>query len=273
MNTFTEDRKTARSVESDFLKFRGRPNLFVFGVGLESGSEALQRLFNHSGNVFMFGDSGGIEEGILTTISDSLRFHSMRGNEHFGNTVQNIEANVPSLHSFRAWRPAAHWLPSMFSAFHSLIMPPGGFTGRLIGYQSGQVFRSGYYDGLRMVYPNARILFVARNPVDQWAAIKVRMARDSETEKFVRNTATHAANWRNYVTRIESLGDAEILEYNRDVESFSGYERLCNRVGVPPVSEELHGKCVGRRLAAVDMEREFFEQNRTMDLFQRLVSA
>ncbi|WP_305908373.1 sulfotransferase [Methylomarinum sp. Ch1-1] len=158
--------------------------IFIFSAGWRSGSTLLQRLISSSGKVLIWGEAGGA----LDCFSDSFdRYGQMLGdgNQRFkhgfgGNGAKEfsrfIEAGDKRNHHWSAcMNPPAEHIASTYKNFLDHLYGQPAFD---LGYSSWGVkeVRSGIETAyfLKNIYPDAKFIFLVRNPFDVILSIKKR---------------------------------------------------------------------------------------------------
>lgn len=158
--------------------------IFIFSAGWRSGSTLLQRMITASGEVLMWGEAGGA----LDNFADALvRYEQMLGpggkryKYGFGGNGEDQyhqlkAAGHESVHKWVACLnpPLDHFIAGFRALFDATYAKPAAE----LGYASWGVkeVQSGIDTArfLRQVYPEARFVFLVRNPVDCLTSIKRR---------------------------------------------------------------------------------------------------
>jgi hypothetical protein len=211
--------------------------VFVLAATGRSGSTLLQRVVASSGEVLVWGEPYA-DSGLVPRLGSSLQVfsriwpepHFVRRGEELAPARLTVE-NVENLYPHPEALVAAHL------AFHDALF---GAPARDAGYVRWGLkeTRLGGDDAryLRFLYPNGRLLFLVRDPVDVWASYR-RWAgwyldwpggQVRTPQAFARAWARLAAS---YTATAAELG-AMVVRYEDLVGDPSTVDRVAAHVGV-----------------------------------------
>src|SRR4030042_4385095 len=149
--------------------------IFIFSAGLRSGSTLLQRMITASGEALIWGESGGA----LQCFADAARRYEQMlgagdihcaygfGGHGAGEFKRFVESGKEGVHKWIAcMNPPEHEITNAFRRMFELLYAD---TALKLGYKRWGVKEvvAGVDTAqfLRMLYPEAKFLFLVRNPI------------------------------------------------------------------------------------------------------------
>ncbi len=209
----------------------GESPIFALAAGWRSGSTLLQRLICSSGEVLLWGEPYG-RAGIIPSMTRSsmaLREDWPTGG-HFGNDetykalsqnwIANLYPPVEALkHSFAAQLDALLAEPARQRGFERFGLKEVRFHALDARF-------------LNWIYPQARFVFMVRNPWDAWASAKGATWYLQWPDRKIDDAAAYARHWRWLVD--------SFLEWQSPNAMFIRYEDLTSPgIDLSPLVEHL----------------------------------
>lgn len=223
--------------------------VFVLSAGPRSGSTLLQRLITSSGDVLVWGESNGSLNHILESFR-LLNFALQPGDkggangaQHFKRFCENKEDRstqwVASMNP-----PAAHILKTYRSMFDNLY----GIPARSMNYGRWGVkeVRGTKFtiDLLRLIFPEAKFVFLVRNPFDSLRSIKQRkflFANNWGTPVTKNQLLYFASNWAQLSLAYYDQQNCFKVRYEDLKQKDFDVTKLCEYLGISHVDFKLVG--------------------------------
>lgn len=192
--------------------------IFVLATGMRSGSTLLQRLIAASGDVLMWGESGGA----LDRLAEALAcYRDQLGPP--GDRWTRGDKGGAQYERFRAagkGRPHL-WIANMnppeatlLDGLRAFLDAAYGATARELGYATWGVklVRSGIETArfLRDLYPAARFVFLVRHPLDSLRSIK---QHDWDGLRVLDPLGHYARRWERLAVDFRRFEGAHLLRY------------------------------------------------------------
>lgn len=221
----------------------GKP-VFIFSAGWRSGSTLVQRLISSTGEVLVWGESGGA----LNCIAEAMeRFEQMLGpgskRYRFGyggnGALQYETCRQPDSQIAHQWiasmnAPRSVILKSISTLFHQVYQVPAkerGFPRWGVKEVQCGIDTAKF---LRDLYPQSKFVFFIRDPFACLRSIKKRdwmdMKGSREPLRF------YAEHWRRLVNEFLGAGFGLVLKYESLVDDPMVVEELCDYVEITCVS-------------------------------------
>ena len=179
---------------------RTGPPIFIFAASWRTGSTLLQRIVNASGEVFIWGEPGFLPEarGLFICLGSYLERVKWRRKDAFDGAVGKwIQIVSPDPKRINA---------AFVSFFEELYIKETKSLGfPRWGFKEVRANAVAHIRFLRSIYPDARFLFLVRNPWDIYKSIKGK-----DFHSTFEYPLQPVQVWRDNVT--EFLNDTEIAE-------------------------------------------------------------
>lgn len=222
--------------------------VFIFSAGPRSGSTLLQRLITSSGEVLVWGESNGAINNILNSLrllEISLRpFNEggAHGAEHFRNFL--LSKNKSNQWVANMNPPIGHVMQTYKNMFENLYGAPAkalNFKRWGIKEVRGTKFT---IHMLRLIFPEAKFIFLVRNPMHCLRSIKQRnySFADNWGRPVTGNKATYfAENWAQLSSAYHAETECFKLRYEDLIEKNFDVQKLCEHVGINHIDLNLIG--------------------------------
>lgn len=203
------------------MNFKEKP-VFVFSSSWRSGSTLLQRYITASGEVFVWGETGGALNALRDalagweqiTADSSRRFVNSSG----GGGEQSYNEVISSPKSAHAQQWIANITPpytDIISSVRSMLMDLYGKRAEALGYARFGIKETrcdlitAKY--LQVLFPDAKFIFLVRNPLDVILSIK----RHNWVGRQAGHTTLrhYAEHWRVRSTQFREIGFGKVFRY------------------------------------------------------------
>ncbi len=147
-------------------------HIFVFGVWGRTSTTALQRILNSTGQVCIWGEPGNfILDDLLSLISKFTTKNRGTEAQHRKQALQRaFGAGDHSQNYAMAFPEMEPAIEALRQAFARLFPAVEGVE--RIGFKEIRVRDERTLHGLRALFPNARFVFLFRDPSTQWPSVK-----------------------------------------------------------------------------------------------------
>ncbi|WJW74441.1 sulfotransferase [Thiohalobacter sp. IOR34] len=220
--------------------------VFVFSAGWRSGSTLLQRLLTASGEVLVWGESGGALNGLADALEQYRQMLGPGGQRYRfgfgGNGAAQFEAfaadpgdgahrwiasmNPPEariLDSFRLQLETLYAGPA-----RELGFPRWGVKEVLCGLDTARF--------LRELWPDARFLFLVRHPLDCLLSIKRRNWMDQPQRPD--RLAYFAEHWRRLAAEFRAADFGLLLHYERLLNDPQQMRAMCDYLDIGGIPQD-----------------------------------
>ena len=255
--------------------------VFVFSAGWRSGSTFLQRLITASGRILVWGEAGGA----LNSLEDAAqRYAQMLGPGHQqfrhgagGNGEKQFETfrqdPVQGAHRWVAsLNPPATQIDAAFRAFFDTCY---GAPARALGFERWGVKEvvSGLETArfLRRLWPDARFLFLVRNPLDCLLSIKRRNWMSlPESRNRPRFFAEH---WARLAREFRTADFGHLVRYEDLRQDSDVLQILCDYLDMPLPPADFLASSRADWSPANDAELSFWERRLALRILAREMRA
>lgn len=152
-----------------YEKVKDLQHIFIYSVWGRTGSTALQRILNSSKKVVIYGEPHYIIDLILETI------YKLNNETLFGTHYQLLEEAVRSGRHDKFYANAlgnrVNTQKTLAEAVATLLKTPPQAETQRCGYKEIRIKDIQILEYLKKLFPNSIILFVFREPADQWGSI------------------------------------------------------------------------------------------------------
>lgn len=170
-------RRKLEAMTQLYQKIKHHEHVFIYSVCGRASSTALQRIVNSSHEVCIFGESRGTTNLLLETINSihELRHNSAwekaKGNQFSTFTDSFLKRKHNAFYP-NAFRELDDLELLHLASFTDLIRPLGNIS--RVGYKEIMLESINTLTTLKRIFPQCKLLFIYRNPVDQWNSIKYK---------------------------------------------------------------------------------------------------
>ena len=150
-------------------------HIFIHSLLGRTGSTAIQRLLNSSGEITIWGEPWGLIARVLDFSNFlEMRKTKLRGShqqQQFQVLVECMKSGVHDKFYPNAFRPLDDSIDLVDQLLINLLKSPDQ-TLTKFGYKDITNFKSSFIENLTKKFPNAHIVFMIRKPAAQWQSIK-----------------------------------------------------------------------------------------------------
>lgn len=244
--------------------------IFIFSAGWRSGSTLLQRLITASGEVLIWGEAGGA----LNRFADAMECYEQMlgsGNKKYkygfgGNGEQQYQELIKSgkdiVHKWIACiNPPGDTFLETFRAFFDSVY---GHPAREIGYPNWGIkeVQADIEVALffRVLYPNAKFVFLVRNPVDCLTSIKRRKWMDCPNGADP--ISFFADHWVKLAKEFREADFGYYIKYEELISSPDAVSELSNYLEIDSIPKDFIRKSNADWSAENYKSLSFFEKRR-----------
>ena len=196
-------------------------HVFVFSVGGRTGSTALQRILNSSGEICIWGEPWGAVQSILTFYyqfkehSDKVR--NKKNPDELPFFIQSFETNKHDKFYPNAFRHDENLLNHLKEMLSQMLAP---LSDKIARFGFKDIGGSGIkqFEGLVELYPGSRFIFLYRNPILQWNSVKTSgfFPYSNDVHHFIkmycRNTGHYLDFFNEYTNRCILVENTSLME-------------------------------------------------------------
>lgn len=224
--------------------------VFILSAGWRAGSTLLQRLLTASGNILIWGESGGALDCLEDAMQRYMQMlgpgggkfrHGFGGNgaEQYQRFCENTTAGA---HTWIAsMNPGLNTIREGFrNLFDTVYARPAAATGfSRWGVKEVQLGLD-CARFLKDLYPDAKFVFMIRNPMDCMLSIK---RRDWMDQKGSRDALQYyARHWLKLASEFRQADFGMLVYYEELVRDADVLARLTDYMGLAGVAEDFIGK-------------------------------
>ena len=150
-------------------------HIFIHSLLGRTGSTALQRLLNSSGQITVWGEPWGLIARVLdfANFMDQRRIRLKDSHQHeqYKILVESTKSGVHNKFYPNAFRPLDDSIRMIDHLIVELLKSPDRKV-RRFGYKDITNFKLVFINQLMSKFPNAHIVFMIRRPIDQWISVR-----------------------------------------------------------------------------------------------------
>ena len=251
-----------------------RQPIFLFSAGWRSGSTLLQRMITASGESLIWGEPGGA----LNYMSDAWQGYSQmlgEGSQRFkfgygGNGLAQYEEFCKSgRDGVNKWIASMNAPQQVFlDAYREFFDRVYGAPAREQGYEGWGVkeVQSGRetVDFLKLLYPEAKFVYLVRHPLSCLLSIKRRNWLDeADAAKALQRYSEH---WTKLASEFRALDHGFLISYEKLLNEKGELERLADYLALSNLRLDFADNSRADWQAAHDEGLSYFEKRRILKI-------
>ena len=221
--------------------------VFVFAAGWRSGSTMLQRVIMGSGEVFLWGEPHARMD-LVRRLGDSLRPVSQ-------DWPRDADIFDPAL---EAAETSARWIANLAPApgalfdahrafFRTFLAPPESFGSVRHSGMKEVRLSADYAFYLKLLFPQAKFVFLVRNPYDQWRSYRKWASWYDRWPAGQVTSPTHfGRSWRHLASSfLNPPSDLGAITVRYEDLVSEGAEAVADHLGIALASDALSQRVTG----------------------------
>lgn len=164
-----EKREIMVKLPNYYEEIKNEKHVFIYTVGVRVSSTALQRILNSSNQICIYGEPHSLVENLLNLIRQMETSNTLHRGD-YKKLVRAFKTNRHNVFYPNAMKDLNDSIILVKSIFTNIFYPINDV--RRFGYKAISVKSIETFKSLKKMFPNSYILFLFRNPINQWRSIK-----------------------------------------------------------------------------------------------------